>query len=135
MAFLNSAKLTDSATLQGNELNLLSSLPLPLLPMPLPRPPPPLTVFSLTFLPIVHNLLKARNLGLTLAVTLENSAVVADIEGSIVECGTEGSAGVGTELTVGPTGVGIEGAIGGAETAAKRVGVVAVCGIGVCCDC
>jgi len=49
-------------------------------------------VFSLTFLPIVHNLLKARNLGLALAVVLEDSAVVADIEGLIVAFeGIEGS--------------------------------------------
>ena len=133
MAFLDSAKLTDSATLQGNELNLLPPLPPP--PMPLPLPPPPLTVFSLAFLPIVHNLLKARNLGLALAVVLEDSAVVADIEGSIVACGTKGSTVVGAVFAVGPTGVGKEGAIGGAETAANRVGVVAVCGIRVCCDC
>jgi len=64
---------------------------MPLPPMPLPYPPP-LMVFSLTFLPIVHNLLKARNLGLALAVVLEDSAVVADIEGLIVAFeGIEGS--------------------------------------------
>jgi len=131
--------------LQGSELNLLSSLPFPLPPMPLPcPPPPPLIVFSLTFLPIVHNLLKARNLGLTLAVVLEDSAVVADIEGLIVAFegigglewrwgtkGDRGSQGGGTEsgrsAVLGWMAVGLEGAEG--------VVVVAVGGIRVCCKC
>jgi len=102
------------------------------MPLPLPCPPPPPIVFSLTFLPIVHNLLKARNLGLTLAVTLEDSAVVADIEGLIVAF--EGIGGLymrGTESDSGEVSgwmvVGLKGAGG--------VGVGAVCGIRVCCDC
>ena len=114
------------------------------MPFPRPRPPPPLIVFSLTFLPIVHSLLKARNLGLALAITLEDSAVVADIEGSVVAFegiggsegrggakGDRGSQGGGTEsgrsAVLGWMAVGLEGAEG--------VVVVAVGGIRVCCKC
>lgn len=98
--------------------------------MPLP---PLLTVFSLTFLPIVHNLLKVRNLGFALAVTLEDSAVVTDIEGSIVAFewigGSEmrGTESDSSEVLGWMVAVGLEGAGG--------VGVGAVCEIRVCRNC